>query len=166
MINKYLEDGIIEFLKEKLNNLMYKVPPGEERENEETLQLKEDKRNFNFIRGYYQQEKHAHEMFPGIAVKTIKLSDTVETRLLNIEIVVGIYERETENGYDAILGVSQKIIDEITKTPIQGKYFYYAGDGEFEVADPMYPYWYSIITMTFRAPKSEVTIAGEIKEHQ
>lgn len=166
MINKWLEDGIIDFLKEKLKNLMYKVPPDEEREIEGNLHAKVEERNFNFIRGYYQQEKHAHEMFPGIAIKTTKLSDTVETRLLNIEIVIGVYDRDTESGYDAILGVSQKIIDEITKTPIQGKYFYYAGDGDFEVAEPMYPYWYSIITMTFRSPKSEVTIAGEIPEQK
>lgn len=163
MINKWLEDGVIEFLKEKLNNLLYKVPSSEEREGLEAQQI-EKKRNFNFIRGYYQQEKKAHEMFPGIAVKTTRLSDTVETRLLDIEIIIGIYDRETESGYDALLGVSQKIIDEITKTPIQGRYFYYAGDGEFKIAEPLYPYWYSIITMSFRAPKSEVSIYGEIEE--
>lgn len=162
MISKWLEDGIIEFLKEKLKNLVYEAPPDEEKESEENLHENKEKRNFNFIRGYYQQEKHAHEMFPGIAIKTTKLSDTAESRLINVEIVIGIYDRDTESGYDAILGASQKIIDEITKTPVQGKYFYYAGDGELEVAEPMYPYWYSIITMTFRAPKSEVTIAGEI----
>lgn len=162
MINKWLEDGIISFLEEKLNDLLYKVPPAEEREVSINPPPVEIKKNFNFIRGYYSQEKHAHDMFPGIAIKTTKMSDTLETRLIDIEMIVGIYDKETESGYDSIMGVSQKIIDEITKNPVQGTYFYYAGDGEFKVAEPLYPYWYSVITMTFRSPKSEASIYGEI----
>lgn len=148
MTNILLEKALVTFIKNKLKDIKYLKPKKKDEETE-----------INVKRGFFPPETTQDEAFPCVLIRTRKVRNNERERDFYITILVGLWHKETENGYDLLSLTNNRIIDELIQTGVIGEYFSFNSDSEWEITEEIaYPYWTSEINISFKGPKPEQVV--------
>ncbi|MGL4566921.1 MAG: hypothetical protein ACRCU6_00165 [Fusobacteriaceae bacterium] len=147
MTNSILEIELKKFIEVITEDLMFKVPS-----------KKDEERKLKVLTGFLPPET-AEEAIPAVAVRVLKVDDTMEERDFTVKIYVALFDKDTKTGYESLILVLQRIVDKINESYIIGEYFSINGISGYEVEEEQpYPFWTGEAKIIFKGPK--VSYAG------
>lgn len=107
----------------------------------------EDKRKINIYTGILPPDPE-ETIIPAITIRTIQAKNSLENKILTVQISIGIFDESTENGYIQISKITQMIFDDLIETGILKNRFEILPNGEWyhPEAQPV-PYYLGFITL-------------------
>lgn len=87
-------------------------------------------------------------IIPAITIRTTKVKNSLEKRIVILQISIGIFDEDTQNGYNQISKITQIVFDTLIEKGIVNNKFEILADAEWTEpeAQPI-PYYLSFITL-------------------
>lgn len=132
---KELENVIGEIISSCLNDRKFKV----RRESE--------KRNIKVYTGILPPDPE-ETIIPAITIRTIKAKNSLEHRIITLQISIGIFDDDIESGYTEISEVTQLVFDALIEKGVVKNKFEILPDAEWIHPDAQpIPYYLGFITL-------------------
>lgn len=142
MTNSILEKELKKFIEGITDDLLFLVPG-----------KKDEERKLNVITGFLSPET-AEEIIPAVAVRVLKVDDTIEERDFTVKVYTALFDKDTNRGYESLVLLLQRIVDKINEAYIIGEYFSIAGISGYEIHEEQpYPFWTGEAKIVFKGPK-------------
>lgn len=87
-------------------------------------------------------------IIPAITIRTTKAKNSLENKILTVQVSIGIFDEDTEGGYNQISRVTQMVLDDLIKAGIIESKFEILPEAEWHhpEAQPV-PYYLGFITL-------------------